>query len=162
MRTAVYPGSFDPPTIAHLAVARAALEQLGVRRVDLAISTATLGKPHLSRGRVRDRVAQVRDVVMPHTGLHVVVVDAQLIVDICRGYDAVVMGADKWAQVNDASWYGGDERRRDAAVAALPRVAVAPRAGHKAPSELALSLPEHLAEVSSSAVRAGRTDWAAR
>ena len=36
------------------------------------------------------------------------VTDAQLIVDIARDYDVVVMGADKWAQVRDAAWYGDD------------------------------------------------------
>ena len=39
------------------------------------------------------------------------------------------MGADKWAQVRDPAWYGDDPRRRDAALAALPRVLVVPRPG---------------------------------
>ena len=34
-RQHAYPGSFDPPTVAHLAVAESAFEQLGVDRVDL-------------------------------------------------------------------------------------------------------------------------------
>jgi predicted RNA-binding protein with PIN domain len=55
--------------------------------------------------------------------------DKQLIADIAAGYDAVVMGADKWAQVRDPAWYGGDASARDAALAALPRVLVAPRPG---------------------------------
>ena len=39
------------------------------------------------------------------------------------------MGADKWAQVHDPAWYGVDAAARDAALAALPRVLVAPRPG---------------------------------
>ena len=81
--------------------------------------------------------------------------------DIARGYDAVVMGADKWAQVIDPAWYDGDADARDAAVAALPRVAVAPRRGWTTPSEFRLDVPDHIAEVSATAVRDGRHDWAA-
>ena len=60
--------------------------------------------------------------------LGVVVTDAQLVADIARGYDVVVMGADKWAQVNDPAWYDSPAAR-DAALAALPRVLVVPRPG---------------------------------
>ncbi len=40
----VYPGSFDPPTVAHLAIAEAARDQAGLDRVVLAVSRAALGK----------------------------------------------------------------------------------------------------------------------
>ena len=55
--------------------------------------------------------------------------DAQLITDIAAGYDVVVMGADKWAQVRDPAWYDGSTAARDAALARLARVLVAPRPG---------------------------------
>ena len=42
------------------------------------------------------------------------------------GYDVVIIGADKWAQVVDPAWYGGSVDARDAAVARLPRVLVGP------------------------------------
>lgn len=158
---AVYPGSFDPLTIAHLAIARAAVDQLGVTRVELALSARTLGKAHLDPGSVLRRRAALEPIVASRPWLGLVVVDSSLIVDIATGYDVVLMGADKWAQVNDPAWYGGDPAARDAAMARLPRVAVAPRPGHPDPANRRLALPEALGHVSSSAVRAGRVEWAA-
>jgi len=69
-----------------------------------------------------------------------------------------VMGADKWAQVNDPAWYR-NEAERDRAVAALPTLALAPRAGFAVPEEYTLPVDPLLLEISSSAVRAGRTEW---
>jgi len=169
MTVGVYPGSFSPLTIAHLAVADAARAHLGLERLDLAISRDALGKPDLDMARsgaagsaIEERIRVVRRAFGDRSWLDVVVVEARLIVDIARGYDVVVMGADKWAQVNDPAWYGGDPTARDAALAALPTVAVAPRAGVVVPGSIALPVPAHIDEVSSSAVRAGRTEWAAR
>jgi hypothetical protein len=162
MTAAVYPGSFDPLTIAHLAVAEAALEHLQVARVDLAISRRTLGKAHLDERSVAARVSTLRSTLRDRPRLDVVVVDAELIVDIAAGYDAVVMGADKWAQVIDPAWYDGDAAARDAALARLPAVAVAPRDGIEVPADLVLPVPAHIAAVSATAVRAGRNDWAVR
>jgi hypothetical protein len=161
MSIGVYPGSFDPLTIAHLEVARAAATQLRLERIDLAISRRTLGKDHLDDASVHTRVEAVRRAASTRPWLGVVVTDASLISEIAAGYDAVVMGADKWAQVVDPAWYGHDESVRDAAVAALPRVAVAPRGGLHVPEELRLDVPEHIAAISATAVRDGRTDWAA-
>jgi nicotinic acid mononucleotide adenylyltransferase len=156
----VYPGTFDPLTIAHLAVADAAVEHLGLDRLDLAISRAALGKEHLGDETITARVEAIERSVGGRRWLGVVVVESRLIADIAQGYDAVVMGADKWAQVVDPAWYGDDPLERDRAVAALPRVAVAPRGAVDVPPELLLPLPPHLAEVSSTAVRSGRTEWA--
>ena len=157
----VYPGTFDPLTIAHLAVAEAAVRQLRLARVDLALSRVALGKEHLGEHTVAERVATIERAAVSRPWLGVVVVESRLIADIADGYDAVVMGADKWAQVVDPAWYGDDEAERDRAVARLPRIAVAPRAGVDVPAELRLRVPEHLAEVSATAVRSGRADWAA-
>lgn len=160
MPVGVYPGSFDPLTVAHVEVARAAVEQLRLDRVDLAISRSTLGKSHLGEHTVASRVAALERAARSRPWLGVVVLDASLVVDIATGYDAVVMGADKWAQVTDPAWYGGSAEARDAALAALPRVAVAPRGELVVPPELLLTVPEHISEISASAVRDGRTDWA--
>lgn len=156
----MYPGSFDPLTIAHLAVADAAFDTLGLDRLDLAISGTALGKEHLDDASIQRRLDVIRDATADRPWLEVVVVRKRLIVDIAEGYDVVVMGADKWTQVIDPVWYD-DEDARDAALARLPRVAVAPRAGHRVPPELELAVPEGLEHVSASAVRAGRTGWAA-
>ena len=81
--------------------------------------------------------------------------DARLIADIAAGYDVVVMGADKWAQVIDPAWYDGNVAARDAAVDRLPRVLVAPRPGFTVVGADVLDLPADLGHVSSTAARAG-------
>ncbi len=90
--------------------------------------------------------------------LGVVVTDAQLITDIAAGYDVVVMGADKWAQVNDPAWYRR-WRARDAALARLPRVLVAPRPGFATSGAEILALDADHGAVSSTAARAGQHDY---
>ena len=155
----VYPGSFDPPTRAHLEIALAARTAHDLVRVDLAVSVLALGKESVVRPRFEDRLEVIRASIAGVDGLGLVVTEARLIVDIADGYDTVVMGADKWAQVNDPAWYDGDPAARDAAVARLPRLAVAPRPPHAVPDEHRLPVPDDLLEISSSAARAGRTDW---
>lgn len=150
-----YPGSFDPPTIAHVGVAEAAVHQAGLVRVDFVVSRRTLGKDHLDEATVGRRVAVLERVVGGRPWLGVTVVDGGLVADVADGYDAVIMGADKWAQVVDPGWYGGSTEARDAAVARLPRVLVAPRAGVRPEGVELLSLADHLADVSATAVREG-------
>lgn len=157
----VYPGTFDPLTVAHLAVAEAAITHLRLERLDFAISVRALGKEHVDEASISLRVDAINAAVADHPHLAVVVVDARLVVDVAAGYDAVVMGADKWTQVIDPSWYGNDPAARDAAVQRLPLVAVAPRSGFDVPPELLLPVPAGFEHVSSTAVRGGRDDWAA-
>ena len=157
-RIGVYPGSFNPPTIAHIEIAQTARDHHGLERVDLAVSTVTLGKEAVARPAFEERLAVIEASVAAIDGLGLVVTEHQLIADIAAGYDVVVMGADKWAQVNDVAWYGG-AAERDAALAALPALALAPRAGFDVPSAHALPVDPFLLEISSSAVRAGRTEW---
>lgn len=163
------PGTFDPLTVAHLALADAAREVAGLAALDLSVSRTALGKEHLDPARLEVRLGTLRRTAAPH-GLGVVVTAAQLLVDVAEGYDVVVVGADKLAQVLDPAWYGGDAGRRDEALERLPTVAVARRAGHdlallRAASNLVdlvvVDLPEWMGEVSSTAVRAGRAEWAA-
>ncbi|MBV9950569.1 MAG: hypothetical protein JO291_01360 [Acidimicrobiia bacterium] len=154
-RTGAYPGSFDPPTVAHLAVAAAALEQAGIDQLDLVVSREALGKGAAAAPTLAHRIEVLEDIAANRTGLGVRVTDARLIVDVARGYDVVVMGADKWAQVVDPAWYGSVEAR-DAVLEQLPEVYVVPRAGDRPAGVRLLEVGGHLAEVSSTLARAGQ------
>jgi len=151
----VYPGSFDPLTIAHLAIAEAALHQAPLDHLDLALSRSALGKEAGAHLPLAARVAAIERAGRARPWLGATVTDEQLISDIARGYDAVVMGADKWAQVRDPAWYGGDVSARDAAIAALPRVLVVPRPGFTVEDAETLDIDEDLTHVSSTRARAG-------
>ncbi len=155
MRRGVYPGSFDPPTIAHLSVARAAMDQRRLDRLDLVISRTALGKSRPEHPSLDDRVSVVRASVAHLSGVGVVVTDAQLLSEIASGYDVVVMGADKWHQIHLVEFYGHSEEARDAALASLPAVAVAPRPPFVVPVDLALRVDRALHQVSSTRARGG-------
>jgi nicotinic acid mononucleotide adenylyltransferase/predicted RNA-binding protein with PIN domain len=155
MSTGVYPGSFDPLTVAHLAIAEAAQRAAELDRIDLTLSRVALGKEDRAHSSVDARAAAIRRAARTRPWLGVAITDAQLIADIAAGYDVVVMGADKWAQVRDPAWYGGDATARDGALAALPRVLVAPRPGFDVVGAEVLDIdPEH-AHVSSTRARSG-------
>lgn len=149
-----YPGSFNPPTIAHLAVAEAAVAAGGLTRLDLVVSRIALGKEELEVPTLAERIEVLEAVAATRPWLGVAVTDARLIIDIARSYDAVVMGADKWRQVNDPAWYP-DAAARDAAVAALPLVLVAPRGDDRPEGVRLLDLDEAHLQVSATAVREG-------
>jgi nicotinate-nucleotide adenylyltransferase len=154
LRRGVYPGSFDPLTIAHLAIAEAAVGQASLDQLDFAISRDALGK-HRAHRSIDARIAALQRARQGRPWLDVVLTESQLISEIARGYDVVVMGADKWAQVRDPAWYGGDVATRDAALATLPRVLVAPRPGFDVAGAEALEIEPTLADVSSTRARAG-------
>ena len=156
MRTGAYPGTFDPPTIAHLAIAEAARDQCALDRVDLVVNARPLGKGAVPA--VDARVEMLRALGATRPWLGVVVTDRRLLADIAEGYDVLVLGADKWTQVLDAAFYAS-AAERDAAVARLPDLAVAPRHDHALPEAcVVLELDATLAAVSSTAARAGRRD----
>jgi nicotinate-nucleotide adenylyltransferase len=156
-----YPGTFNPPTVAHLAVAEAAVRQAGLDRLDLVLSRVALGKEALAHPTVDERRAVLAEVAATRPWLGVAVTEARLIADVAAGYDVVVMGADKWAQVLDPAWYGGSAAARDAALARLPRALVAPRAGVFPEGAELLMLADDLHAVSASDVRAGQSGAAA-
>ncbi len=158
-RVGVFPGSFNPPTVAHLAIAAAALDQHRLDRVDLVMSNVALAKEAVLRPTVPHRLQVLREACSDDPRLVARVSDRQLIADLAEGYDVVIMGADKWMQIHDVAFYGGSSAQRDAALARLPQVAIAPRPPLEVPVELALSLPASVSDVSSTSVRAGRRDW---
>ncbi len=164
-KVGVYPGTFDPPTVAHVAIAEAALQQGGLDRVVLAVSESPLGKKDAGVAALEARVRLLDAIARDRPWLTVAVNEVGLISDIAAGYDAVILGADKWQQVTDPSWYGGSVPARDAAVARLPRVLLAPRHGFVPAGlpagALVLDLPSEHATVSSTGVRDGNLEWLA-
>lgn len=154
-RLGVYPGSFDPLTIAHLEIAQAAVRAADLDRVDLALSRDALGKESKHQLPIEDRVAAIGRASATRPWLGVIVTSARLITDIAHDYDAVVMGADKWQQIQDPAWYRGSCDARDAAVALLPRVLVAPRAGFETAGVEVLDVDPSFATMSSTAAREG-------
>jgi nicotinic acid mononucleotide adenylyltransferase len=164
-RRGVYPGTFNPPTVAHLAVALAARDQCDLERVDLVLSEVPLGK--VGRPDLRPlatRLEALEPVVAGHDWLHTATTKHQLLADIAEGYDVVIMGADKWAQLLDVSWYA-NEGVRDQALSRLPHVAVAPRPPHTLPEPgggiTILEIDPGHHHVSASAVRNGELRWRA-
>ena len=160
-RLGVYPGSFNPPTIGHLAIAQAALHQRGLDRVDFAVSRVALGKELVGHPAFDDRITVLEASVASIDGLEVAVTDHQLLVDIAQGYDVVVMGADKWAQVLDPAFYGDSVEVRDRAVNTLLELdlAIAPRPPFEVPANAELVISADIDLVSSTGVRQGRSEW---
>lgn len=157
-RTGVYPGSFNPPTTAHLAIAATAIVDHGLDRIDLTVSRAALAKEHVDHPRFDHRIEVLDAVAAADDRLRVRVTEQQLLADIAAGYDLLIVGADKWLQIQDPVWYGDDPAARDAALASLPTVAIVPRDGLAVPSDLVLDVPtEAIEAISSTAARAGNT-----
>jgi hypothetical protein len=150
----VYPGSFNPPTVAHLTIAEVAVQVHSLDRIDLVVSRRALDKEHVERPRLQDRLAVLEEMASTRPWLGVAVSEHQLLVDIATGYDLLVVGADKYQQLLDVRYYR-DEQARDDAVARLPTLAIAPRPPHRAPADLLLPTPEEHHDVSSTRARTG-------
>jgi hypothetical protein len=164
-RRGVFPGSFDPLTTAHLAIAEVAVRALGLDGLDLVMSGQALAKDPAAQASLPERLAAIDRAAGERPWLRTVVTPARLLADIAEGYDVCVLGADKWHQLHDPAFYAGSPAGRDAAVARLPLLAVAPRAGAELPPPgpglIILELDPSFREVSSTAVRSGREDWRA-
>lgn len=163
-RHGVYPGSFDPLTVAHVAIADAAREQCGLDRLDLVLSHVALAKEDRRQAPVGERLAAIAAATSDRPWLAARSTSSQLLADIAEGYDVLVVGADKWLQLHDPRFYGGSPEAMAAALARLPQVAVAPRAGVPLPAgegPVVLDVDPAHHHVSSTGVRAGRLDWRA-
>ena len=159
-RVGVYPGSFDPPTIAHLAIAVMARRAAQLDRIEMVVSRSALAKEDAHNADLDLRIA-VLEASTAHQGwLSVKVTDDQLIADIAQGYSAVILGGDKWQQINDVSFYA-DEAARDAALASLPPVIGTNRPGFAPLPDTVqlLELPARLHPVSSTAARSTNPEW---
>jgi hypothetical protein len=167
-RLGAFPGSFNPLTHAHLAVADAARRAGRLDRVDLCLSRVAIDKEEVSRPLLEHRVEVLQQAVQARPWLGVVVSEVQLVVDLAAGYDAVIVGSDKWAQMTDPLYYGGSLEARDAALHRLPLVVMVHRPGFPPPkpiswhgSLLSLEVPPELGQVSSSGARGGQWEWMA-
>ena len=155
----VYPGSFNPPTVAHLAIAEAARRHHDLDRVVLSVSRSALAKEDVDHPRFEHRIEVIEASVAAIGWLSVRVTELQLLADIAEGFEVLIVGADKWTQIQDPAWYGDDPAARDAAMARLPTMAVVPRDGLRVPAEHRLVVPGDRTEgVSSSRARAGAVD----
>jgi cytidyltransferase-like protein len=154
VRRGAYPGTFDPPTVAHLAIAEAARSQCGLERVDMILNRAPLGKQEMRP--LETRIAMLEAVAATRLWLSVVVTEDLHLADMAEGYDVLVLGADKWAQVLDAGFYNSPADR-DIAVGRLPTLAVAPRNGLPVPPR-SVVLDVDLSHVSSTAAREGHDE----
>lgn len=161
-RHGVFPGSFDPLTVAHVAIADAARDQCGLDVLDLVVSHVALAKEDRHQAPVTERLASIDAATSDRPWLRGRATEHQLLADIASGYDLLVVGADKWHQLHDLRFYGGSPAVMRAALDRLPPVAVAPRTGVALPdgnvaTVLAVDPTHH--HVSSTAVRDGRLDW---
>lgn len=153
-RRGVYPGSFNPPTIGHLTIVEAAITQHRLDELVVTVSRRALAKETVERPLLDHRIDVMRSSFGHLAGVTVAVTGHQLIADIAEGYDVVVMGADKWTQVNDLSFYD-DEAHRQLCLERLPTLAVAARGDDPVPDECRLVVPDHLGTISSSSARSG-------
>ncbi|HJM28155.1 MAG: hypothetical protein QF596_06175 [Acidimicrobiales bacterium] len=158
MTTAIYPGSFNPPTIGHLEIVQSAVRSLSLTQIDLTISEVALGKESIKGPSLEERVSVVQESLSSIPEAQVVRTSKQLIADIAEGYDVVVLGADKWAQLQDLAFYEDEAHMRDC-LRRLPKLAVAPRNNIPVPEEILLEVSEGIAPISSSEVRQGKFEW---
>lgn len=122
-RLAFFGGSFDPPHLGHLAIARAARDALALDTVAFAPVGAQPLKPHGSTATFADRLAMTKLAIMNEDGFAVSMVDAphpdgrpNYTLDTLRalradlgGQDQLfcLMGADSFAHLGH--WRGGAE-----------------------------------------------------
>ena len=153
-RRGAFPGSFNPLTIAHLEIARRAREEHELAEVHLVVSEVALDKPSPPGPSFADRIALLTADADEFDWLFVRTTTEKLIVDIARHYDVVIMGADKWAQVNNVDYYESPAHRNDA-LRRLPQVVVARRSNADVPNEVSLDIADRFLDVSSTRARSG-------
>lgn len=128
-------------------------------RIDLTVSVSALAKEHVDHPRFEHRIGVLQDAVDSVAWLGMRTTELQLLADIASGYQVLIVGADKWLQIQDPIWYDGDPHARDLALATLPTVAIAPRDGMATPDALTLAVDAALtAGISSTIARGGNLD----
>jgi nicotinic acid mononucleotide adenylyltransferase len=134
-RLAVLPGSFNPPTRAHLALADSALATGTADRVDFLIASRTVNKERIEGASLADRLLMLEELAAARPDLGVILVNRGLYVDqaeIIRaalpGLEglAFVVGFDKIVQIFDPRYYHHRDEALDR-LFGLARFFVAPR-----------------------------------
>jgi nicotinamide-nucleotide adenylyltransferase len=151
-RIGLLAGSFNPLTLAHLAMAQAGSEAVRLDALVWTMAAVTVDKERVARATLADRLAQLAALAEAFLGSHVVLVNRGLYVDQVRALRAhlareaavaVMVGFDKIVQIFDPHYY----RDRDTALDELfgeAHLAVAPRGDAGAPElEALLRTPEN-------------------
>ena len=158
MTSAVYPGSFNPPTVGHVSIVEAAIRQHNLTDIDLAISEVALAKPIIERPTLEERIDILETSFAGIPQVRIVQTSLQLIADIAHGYDLVIMGADKWLQIQDENFYDNADHMSQC-LSRLSQLAVASRDAIMVPKEILLKVPEEIASISSSLARKTNFEW---
>ena len=178
-RVGILPGSFNPPTIAHLELARAARRRFDLDHVVFSLSSAIVDKERLEGLCREDRLLLMRLLAQDRPWIAVAVVNRGLYSEQAPAFRAVfghaaglwfIVGMDKVLQIFDPKYYDDRDRALDALFAHV-RLIAANREGWggedlrallERPENFpyrdrveALALPIHLKDQSSSAVRRG-------
>jgi nicotinic acid mononucleotide adenylyltransferase len=113
-RLGLLPGSFNPPTEAHLALARSALATGWIDRLDFLLASRTVNKERVEGATLADRLLLLELVAAPTEQLGVVFVNRGLYVDQAELIHAAlpmlaelwfVVGFDKIVQIFDSRYY---------------------------------------------------------
>lgn len=163
LRRAVFPGSFDPFSVAHVAIVDAAHRDLGVDQVVCSLTVDPLGKDAAGQTPVAERVDAIARFHGARPWLEVAVTHARLLADIAEGFEWLILGDDKWSQLHDPQFYEGSDAMA-AALIRLPSIAYVPRTGtaSEAPDDVTVvHIDPAMRAVSASAIRAGRDEWRA-
>ncbi|MBT8207459.1 MAG: hypothetical protein KJO18_04230 [Acidimicrobiia bacterium] len=153
-RRGVFPGSFNPLTVAHLEIAHIARETHTLHEVVLVVSSVALDKPSPPGPSLGERIELIRADLAGYDWLRIEQSNKQLIADLAEGFDVVIMGADKWEQLHDPRYYESEDAMYDA-LRRLPVVAVAPRDGIVVNGADTLDTSPASRSVSSTDARAG-------
>jgi len=178
-RVGVLPGSFNPPTVAHLELARAARRRFDLDTVAFSLSSVTVDKERVEGLCREDRLLLLSLLTADDVRTAAVVVNRGLYSDqapafrACFGGDAdlwFIVGMDKVLQIFDPRYYEDRDAALDTLFAQVRLIAANREAwGAEALRVLLdrpenvpyrdrvqpLTLPPHLRDQSSSAVRRG-------
>lgn len=178
-RVGILPGSFNPPTVAHLELARAARRRFDLDHVVFSLSSVTVDKEQVE-GLIReDRLLLLSLMAREHSWAGVAVVNRGLYSEQAPAFAAsfggaaepwFIVGMDKVLQIFDSKYYDDRDGALNALFARTRLIAANRedwdgkdlRALLEQPENLPyrdrvrpLSLPAHLKDQSSSAVRQG-------